>query len=176
MLSRPEDGWTYFQPGKENRYRLSYLTDVAVDWLTQAIHGLETMDVFSVHGFSEPGRMVCTVSYWSCYVIFEDDGPAPVCEDITHLHINMIEFCKRLCRDIEELRRLGALGRRQSRGGRRRGGPGPGGKAPRAARRAQAARRRERGLLHRRLLLLSGRAKTTVRHIKGDRRRWTATG
>ena len=91
MLSRPEDGWTYFQPGKENRYRLSYLTDVAVDWLTQAIHGLETMDVFSVHGFSEPGRMVCTVSYWSCYVIFEDDGPAPVCEDITHLHINMIE-------------------------------------------------------------------------------------
>lgn len=102
MLSRPEDGWTYFQPGKENRYRLSYLTDVAVDWLTQAIHGLETMDVFSVHGFSEPGRMVCTVSYWSCYVIFEDDGPAPVCEDITHLHINMIEFCKKLCRDIEE--------------------------------------------------------------------------
>ena len=99
MLSRPEDGWTYFQPGKENRYRLSYLTDVAVDWLTQAIHGLETMDVFSVHGFSEPGRMVCTVSYWSCYVIFEDDGPAPACEEITHLHINMIEFCKKLCSD-----------------------------------------------------------------------------
>ena len=102
MLSRPEDGWTVFLPGKENRYRLSYLTDVAVDWLTQAVHGLKTMDVFSVHGFSEPGRVICTVSFWSCYVIFEDDGPAPACEDITHLHISMIEFCKKLCRDIEE--------------------------------------------------------------------------
>ena len=102
MLSRPEDGWTYFQPGKENRYRLSYLTDVAVDWLTQAIHGLETGSVFSVHGFCEPGRMICTVSYWSCYVIFEDDGPAPTCEGVNHLHVNMIEFCKQLYADISK--------------------------------------------------------------------------
>ena len=42
---------------------MSYLTDVANTWLVQAIHGLKTMDVFSVHGFSEPGRMICTVSY-----------------------------------------------------------------------------------------------------------------
>ncbi len=101
MLSRPEDGWTIFQLGNETRYRLSYLTDVAVDWLTQAIHGLKTLDVFSVHGFSEPGRMVCTVSFWSCYIIFEDDGPAPICEGVQHVHVNMIDFCKKLYRDVD---------------------------------------------------------------------------
>ena len=101
MLSKPEYGWTHFQLGNETEYRLSYLTDVAYDWLTQAIHGLETMDVFSVHGFSEPGRMVCTVSYWSCYIISEDDGPAPTCEGVQHVHVNMIDFCKRLYHDID---------------------------------------------------------------------------
>ena len=100
MLSRPRDGWTTFSLGKTVRYPLSFLTDVAVDWLTQAIHGLETEDVFSVHGFCEPGRMVCTVSYWSCYVFFEDDGPAPTCEDVSHLHVNMLEFCRQLHSDI----------------------------------------------------------------------------
>ncbi len=100
MLSAPTDGWTYFRLGKET-YRLSYVTDVAADWLTQAIHGLKTMDVFSVHGFSEPGRVICTVSYWSCYIIFEDDGPAPTCDGVDHLHVNMIDFCKKLYHDIE---------------------------------------------------------------------------
>lgn len=100
MLSKPEYGWTSFQLGKE-AFGLSYLTDVAVEWLTQAIHGLKTMDVFSVHGFCEPGRMICTVSYWSCYIIFEDDGPAPTCNDVSHLHVNMIDFCKMLYHDID---------------------------------------------------------------------------
>ncbi len=100
MLSKPDSGWTYFQLGRES-YRLSYLTDVALEWLTQAIHGLETLDVFSVHGFSEPGRMICTVSYWSCYIIFEDDGPAPICEGVDHIHVNMIDFCKKLYQDID---------------------------------------------------------------------------
>ena len=100
MLSRPDSGWTIFSLGQKERYALSYLTDVAVDWLTQAIHGLESGDGFSVHGFCEPGRMVCTVSYWSCYVIFEDDGPAPGCAGVNHLHVNMLEFCKKLHADV----------------------------------------------------------------------------
>lgn len=101
MLSAPEDGWTFFRLGTQSSYRLSFLTDVACEWLTQAIHGLKTMDVFSVHGFSEPGRVICTVSYWSCYIIFEDDGPAPICDDINHLHVNMIDFCRKLHHDID---------------------------------------------------------------------------
>ena len=100
MLSRPDCGWTTFGLGKTERYGLSFLTDVAADWLTQAIHGLESGDVFSVHGFCEPGRMICTVSFWSCYVIFEDDGPAPICEGVNHLHVNMIDFCKQLHADV----------------------------------------------------------------------------
>lgn len=52
MLTKPDAGWTYFQPTPHISYRLSYLTDVANDWLVQAIHGLKTLDVFSVHGFS----------------------------------------------------------------------------------------------------------------------------
>lgn len=100
MLSTPTDGWTYFRLGEET-YRLSYLTDVAAEWLTQAIHGLKTMDVFSVHGFSEPGRVICTVSFWSCYIIFENDGPAPDCDGVDHIHVNMMDFCKKLYQDID---------------------------------------------------------------------------
>ena len=101
MLGKPENGWALFQLGSEDTaYDLSYLTDVALEWLSQAIHGLETLDVFSVHGYCEPGRMVCTVSYWSCYVIFEDDGPAPACQDVRHLHVNMLDFCRQLHQDI----------------------------------------------------------------------------
>lgn len=103
MLGRPEDGWTLFQlGGEETAYDLSYVTDVAAEWLAQAIHGMETLDVFSVHGFCEPGRVICTVSYWSCYVIFEDDGRAPACRDVTHLHVSMLDFCRKLYRDISE--------------------------------------------------------------------------
>ena len=103
MLGKPEYGWALFQLGSpETAYGLSYLTDVAMEWLDQAIHGLRTMDVFSVHGYCEPGRMVCTVSYWCCYVIFEDDGPAPACQNVHQLHVNMLDFCRKLHQDISE--------------------------------------------------------------------------
>lgn len=103
MLGKPEDGWVLFQLGsEETAYNLSYVTDVAMEWLDQAIHGLQTMDVFSVHGFCEPGRVVCTVSFWCCYVIFEEDGRSPACHDVRHLHVSMLDFCKMLHRDISE--------------------------------------------------------------------------
>ena len=68
MLSKPDAGWTDFKL-KEKTYSLSYLTAVPFDWLTQAIHGLETMLPFTVHGFCEPGRVLCTISYWNCYIV-----------------------------------------------------------------------------------------------------------
>lgn len=103
MLGRPEDGWVSFQLGSpDTRYELSYLNDVALEWLSQAIHGLGTEDVFSVHGYCEPGRMVCTVSFWCCYVIFEDDDRAPACHGVIQLHVSMLDFCRQLHRDIAE--------------------------------------------------------------------------
>ncbi|MBR1586571.1 MAG: hypothetical protein IJ662_13605 [Clostridia bacterium] len=103
MLGKPENGWALFQLGsEETAYDLSYLTDVALDWLSQAIHGLKTMDVFSVHGYCEPGRMVCTVSFWCCYVIFEEDDRAPACHDVRQIHVSMLDFCRALHRDISE--------------------------------------------------------------------------
>ena len=101
MLGKPEAGWSEFQLGsEETRYDLSYLTDVAYEWLIQAIHGLETMEPFSVHGVCEPGRVICTISYWSCYVIFEDEDREPECYSVHHLHVTMIEFCRMLYEDI----------------------------------------------------------------------------
>ena len=101
MLRKPQDGWALFQLGsKETAYDLSYVTDVAMEWLDRAIHGLETEDVFSVHGFCEPGRMVCTVSFWNCYVIFEGDGKDDVCESVYTVHVSMLDFCKQLYADI----------------------------------------------------------------------------
>lgn len=103
MLGKPDAGWALFQLGsEETAYDLSYLTDVAMEWLTQAIHGLQTLDVFSVHGYCEPGRIVCTVSYWSCYVICEEDDRAPACDDVHQIHRSMLDFCKMLHRDISE--------------------------------------------------------------------------
>ena len=103
MPGEPENGWSLFQLGsEETAYDLSCLTDVAMEWLSQAIHGLETMDVFSVHGYCEPGRMVCTVSFWCCYVIFEEDDRSAACRDVHQLHVNMLDFCKALYRDIAE--------------------------------------------------------------------------
>ncbi len=103
MLGKPEAGWALFQLGsEETAYDLSYLTDVAMEWLAQAIHGLKGLDVFSVHGYCEPGRMVCTVSYWCCYVIFEEDCRAPACHGVHQLHVNMLDFCKKLHQDISE--------------------------------------------------------------------------
>ena len=102
MLSKPDAGWTDFKI-KEKTYSLSYLTAVPFDWLTQAIHGLETMLPFTVHGFCEPGRMLCTVSYWNCYIIFSDDEAYEVeAEDVRteYIHKNMMEFCEDLHRDI----------------------------------------------------------------------------
>ena len=103
MLGKPENGWVLFQLGsEETAYDLSYLTDVAMEWLTQAIHGLQTMDVFSVHGYCEPGRMVCTVSYWCCYVIFEEEDRNPACQGVHQLHVSMLDFCRMLHKDISE--------------------------------------------------------------------------
>ena len=102
MLSKPDAGWTDFKL-KDKSYALSYLTAVPFEWLSQAIHGLETMLPFTVHGFSEPGRMLCTVSYWNCYIVFSDDEAYEVeAEDVRteYINKNMIEFCEDLHRDI----------------------------------------------------------------------------
>ena len=102
MLSKPDAGWTDFKL-KDKSYALSYLTALPFEWLSQAIHGLETMLPFTVHGFSEPGRMLCTVSYWNCYIVFSDDEAYEVeAEDVRteYINKNMIEFCEDLHRDI----------------------------------------------------------------------------
>ena len=102
MLSKPDAGWTDFKL-KDKSYALSYLTALPFEWLSQAIHGLETMLPFTVHGFSEPGRMLCTVSYWNCYIVFSDDDAYEVeAEDVCteYINKNMIEFCEDLHRDI----------------------------------------------------------------------------
>ena len=105
MLSRPVHGWSDFQLEGTSVYGLSYLDDIAFEWLDQAIHGLETMLPFCVKGFLEPNRFLCTVSYWNCHIICEDDERYPLEEeDVTNeiSHTSMLQFCKYLCSDIEE--------------------------------------------------------------------------
>ena len=101
MLEKPRNGWSLFKltPNCPS-YDLSYLTDVSFEWLAQAIHGLRTLDTFAVHGVCEPGRMICVVSYWNCYVIFEGENPDDTYERIHNAHISMIDFCKELHSDI----------------------------------------------------------------------------
>ena len=68
MLSKPKYGWSDFQLEGTAVYSLSYLDDIAYEWLEQAIHGLETLMPFCVKGFMEPERFLCLVSYWNCHI------------------------------------------------------------------------------------------------------------
>ncbi len=103
MLSKPKSGWTNFTLQGCNTYGLSYLDDIAFEWIDQAIHGLEKIIPFCVKGFLEPDRLLCTVSYWNCHIIIEDDERYLLDEeDVTNevSHTSMIEFCKYLHEDI----------------------------------------------------------------------------
>lgn len=102
MLSKPDAGWTDFSLDNEHSYSLSYLTDVGIEWLDQAIHGLTTMEPFAVHAFCEPDRVVCTVSYWNTYIVFESDGipEKNAYREMYGVGLSMIDFCKLLYEDI----------------------------------------------------------------------------
>ena len=43
MLSCPVNGWTLFSLEGTESQLLSYLDDIAPEWLDQAIHGLKTL-------------------------------------------------------------------------------------------------------------------------------------
>ena len=105
MLSKPVCGWSDFQLDKTSKYGLSYLDDIAFDWLTQAIHGLETMLPFCVKGFLEPNRFLCVVSYWNCHIICEEDERYPLEKDDVQnevSHTSMLQFCRYLYDDISQ--------------------------------------------------------------------------
>ena len=105
MLTKPDAGWTDFQLEGTKSYGLSYVNDLPVEWMEQAIHGLETLQPFCVEGFMEPNRFLCVVSYWNCHIITEYDGKSPLSEGNVaseYAQVSMLDFCKMLCRDIEE--------------------------------------------------------------------------
>lgn len=105
MLTRPVHGWSEFQLEGTSVYELSYLDDIAFEWVEQAIHGLETLLPFCVKGFLEPNRFLCTVSYWNCHIICEDEDSDPLDpEDMTYefSHTNMLQFCQFLYEDIRQ--------------------------------------------------------------------------
>ena len=113
MLSKPCDGWTEFSlpVGDEDgalyspkSFSLSYLNDVPNEWVEAAIHGLETLKPFCVEGFLEPGRLLCTVSFWNCHVASEDEiCPYPEETAVYFTYgFSMLDFCRSLYEDIQE--------------------------------------------------------------------------
>lgn len=103
MLMKPKARWTEFQLEGCSSYYLSYLDDIAFEWINQAIWSLETMKPFCVKGFLEPYRFLCTVSYWNFHIIVENEKTVPIPKEDIHYqiaHINMIEFCQNLYEDI----------------------------------------------------------------------------
>lgn len=103
MLTKPMHGWSDFQLDNTSIYGLSYLDDIAFEWIDQAIHGLETMKPFCVKGFLEPNRFLCMVSYWNCHIVCEDDGRHPLGKDDVlneYSHTSMLQFCEYLYNDV----------------------------------------------------------------------------
>lgn len=105
MLTKPVSGRSDFQLDNTSVYGLSYLDDIAFEWVNQAIHGLETMLPFCVKGALEPDRFLCMVSYWNCHIICEDEERFPLDKaDVVneYSHTSMLEFCKYLYHDINQ--------------------------------------------------------------------------
>ena len=105
MLTKPIHGWSDFQLDGTSIYGLSYIDDIAFEWVTQAIHGLETLMPFCVKGFLEPNRFLCTVSYWNCHIVCEDDERYPLDKEevINEIsHTSMLQFCQYLYDDISQ--------------------------------------------------------------------------
>ena len=105
MLTKPVYGWSDFQLEGTGVYGLSQLDDIAFEWVEQAIHGLETMRPFCVKGFLEPNRFLCTVSYWNCHLVCEDDERYPLNqEELIHelSHTSMLQFCQWLYEDVSQ--------------------------------------------------------------------------
>lgn len=104
MLTKPEAGWTDFCLYGTCHYPLSYISNIAYDWLEQAIHGLETLQPFCVKAFMEPGTFLCVVSGYYCYMITESMfGDPQDMEDVVTdcVRISMVDFCRELVQDIE---------------------------------------------------------------------------
>ena len=103
MLTKPQYGWSDFSLEGTSVYGLSYLTDIAFEWIDAAISGLKNLSPFCVRGNLEPNRFLCAVSFWNCHIIIEDDAGFPLeKEDIVHeySHTSMLEFCRQLYDDI----------------------------------------------------------------------------
>ncbi len=108
MLTKPQHGWTDFSLDQSYTYGLSYLDDIPFEWLDQAIHGLETLLPFCVKGFMEPGRMLCLVSYWTCYTFVEyaetaDGAKKNIRREPCYynsINFSMLDFCRALYNDI----------------------------------------------------------------------------
>ena len=63
------------------------------------------MTPFCVKGLLEPDRFLCTVSYWNCHIVREDEDRYPLDqEDVINeiSHTNMIQFCQYLYDDISQ--------------------------------------------------------------------------
>ena len=103
MLSVPKHGWTSFHLGNSQYgYALSYLEDVPIEWLKEAIHGLEMFSPFTVTGFLEPDHMICTVGWRNCYFFHECKAEEEPSLTVHRQPINMLEFCKTLHTDIAD--------------------------------------------------------------------------
>lgn len=102
---KPDCGWSDFQLEGTSKYALSYLYDIALEWVEQAIHGLETMQPSCVKGFLQPSRFLCMVSYWNCHIILEDENQKSFGMDSVEYelsHTNMLQFCQYLYEDVSQ--------------------------------------------------------------------------
>ena len=100
MLEKPKNGWTLFKlPDINAAFSLSYLDDIPVEWMEQAICGLRDSYSFTVHGDLEPAIRVCTVGCHNS-VVFVDNKPTET--TVWHSSVGKLDFCKSLFVDIAE--------------------------------------------------------------------------
>lgn len=103
MLAKPENGWSEFALKNVKSKFLSYISDLPFEWVEAAIEGLYHEKPFCIHGFMEPGRAICLVSRYQCYVITENEFERDLNDvEVEISPTNMHEFCKMLSEDLRK--------------------------------------------------------------------------
>ncbi len=104
MLSKPNYGWTTFSlPGMEE-YKLSDVDDLPINWLEDAIHGLENKRAFCVSGNMESEELYCVTDFYGSFIVIgEDDCGIQSQENIVKMEFPSVtakDFCRMLCEDL----------------------------------------------------------------------------
>lgn len=101
MIKELEHGWASIDLGVYGMHLSFMTTRLPLNWLDQAIMGLEKNLPITIHGSVEPGYDMCTFTGTLCHAFYIDEGDFPcIPRRIYTFPYSKLQFCKELYEDI----------------------------------------------------------------------------